>query len=304
MGTPEFAVPILQALARRHRVAAVVTQPDKPQGRGNKLQPPAVKAAAQALGLEVLQPSALRGQGVYEALAGFPVDLYVVAAYGQLLPGPVLALPRLGCLNVHASLLPRYRGASPIAQAVLDGETQTGVTLMAMDQGLDTGPILLQRPLAIAPEDTAGTLSVKLSALGAEALLEALAFLEAGRLTPQPQDPALATYAPLLHKAAGRIDWRETASQITNKIRGMNPWPGAYTNHHADLLKIWGAEGVAGGGDLPPPGTVHRTGPKGPVVATGDGALCLTEVQGPGGKKMPGAAYARGHGLVPGVVFS
>src|SRR5262245_49784254 len=229
MGSPEFAVPCLEALLETEEVLAVVTQPDKPAGRGLGVQAPAVKVRALAAGLPVLQPPSVRKPPFTEVLAPLSPDLAVVVAYGKILPPELLAAPRLGCINVHASLLPRYRGAAPIQWAIIRGERETGVTLMQMDVGMDTGPILLQRALAIDEQITAGALAPKLATLGAALLKEGLLQLETGTLVAQPQDSALATVAPLLDKEAGRVDFAAGARAVCNRVRGCDPWPGGFT---------------------------------------------------------------------------
>jgi methionyl-tRNA formyltransferase len=302
MGTASFAVPALERLvAAQHAVVAAVTQPDRPRGRGLQVMPSPLKQAALAYGLPVLQPQRAGDPAFVAQVRALAPEVIVVAAYGQLLPPPLLAIPPLGCVNVHASLLPKYRGAAPINWALIHGERVTGVTIMLMEAELDAGPILLQATLPIEPNDDAGTLHDRLAQLGADALIEALAGLAAGSLKPVPQDPAAATYARKLRKEDGVIRWEQSARQLANLIRGVTPWPGAFTRHAGRTLRIWRATAEADG--AAPPGTVVKVDVAGAWVATGDGALLLREVQPAGGKRMAAAAYARGHALRPGDVL-
>ena len=243
MGTPAFAVPSLDALARAgHELACVVAQPDRPAGRGNALRAPATKAWALARGIPVLQPEKVRDGTLCAALAAMKPDALAVAAYGRILGKDLLTLAPFGAINVHGSLLPRYRGAAPIQWAVANGEPETGVTIMQMDEGLDTGDILLQRPLPIGPADTAESLAPRLAAVGGEALVEALALLAAGKITPVRQDAAEATLAPILTKEDGKVDWTRPAAVIAARLRGFTPWPGAWTTLEGKVLKILAAE--------------------------------------------------------------
>lgn len=292
MGTPEFAVPSLEALAARYPVIGVVTQPDRPAGRGRQVAEPPVKRRALAAGLAVLQPNRLRDAGVFEQLAAWAPDLIVVAAYGQILPPAWLALPRFGCVNVHASLLPRWRGAAPVAAALLAGDAQTGVTLMQMEAGLDTGPILAQKPMAIRPDDTTATLTERLGRAGADLLLACLPKLLTGELPGQPQDQAQATYAPQLRKEAGRLDFGRPAVELERQIRAYSPWPGAFATWHDGRLKVVKAR-VLETSQAEPAGRVFAA-VEGPAVACGDGALLLETVQPAGRKPMAGLEYLRG----------
>ena len=288
-GTPEFAAVSLAALlAARHEVTLVLTQPDRPAGRGLKPQPSAVKALAAARGLAVLQPATLKDPALMQALAAAQPEAMIVAAYGLLLPPAVLQLPARGCINVHASLLPRWRGAAPIQRALLAGDAETGVTIMQMNEGLDTGPMLLARALPIAPQDTTGTLHDKLAALGAQLLIETLASHPA----PRAQDDAAATYAPRITKSEAGIDWRQPAAQIERQVRAFDPAPGAQTLLDGAPLKIWRARVDPAAGA---PGTVVAAGPDGIVIACGAQALRVTELQRAGGKRLPAQAFLSGH---------
>ena len=291
MGSPEFAVPTLLALARDYPVVGVVTQPDRPAGRGRKPTPPPVKRLALELGIPVMQPRRLRAPEAFEQLRAWQPDLIVVAAYGQILRPNVLQLPLYGCINVHASLLPRWRGASPIQHAILHGDAETGITIMLMDEGMDTGPILAQEALPIAPDDTAGTLSPKLSALGALLLLETIPGYLTGATQPQPQPEEGVTYAPLLKKEDGRLNFTEPAAALARRVRAFNPWPGTFTEWQGKLLKIHRAHAAA----QPSPGTGEHLIVAGkPAIGTGEGVLVLDEVQPAGKKPMPGEVFLRG----------
>lgn len=279
MGTPEFAVPTLQTLISSQRVVGVVTQPDRPSGRGRRLQPPAVKKVAQAANIPVYQPESLRSDESTRQLRQWQPDIIVVAAFGQLLRRQVLDLPPKGCLNIHASLLPRWRGASPIQHAILAGDSETGVTLMQMDEGMDTGPIYAQLTVPIFDEDTAASLHDRLAQAGAELTAARLDDILSQRLPPVPQNDEEATYAPMIKKSDGEIDWRQSAEDLDRHIRAMTPWPGAFTNWSGNLLRILSAdplaeEQVAEG----PPGSVHRYSGY-IVVVAGSGGLRLTGVQ-------------------------
>ncbi|MEK6778209.1 MAG: methionyl-tRNA formyltransferase [Candidatus Deferrimicrobiota bacterium] len=291
MGTPPFAVPSLSALAGSETVTLVVTNPDRPSGRGQTLSPPPVKLEALRMGLPVFQPEKARNPDSVARIAAEKPDLIVVVAYGHILPKSILDIPAHGCVNVHASLLPKYRGAAPINWAVVRGEAVTGVTIMKMDVGMDTGPMLLARELPIGDDDTAETLFPKLSLLGVEALLEALRRLHDGTLPEIPQEDPLATYAPMIRKEHGRIDWSRPAREVRNLIRGMTPWPSACTSHDGKTLKILSASVREGRGE---PGEILDVGREGVLVACGDGALALGLVQPEGGKAMASRDYAQG----------
>jgi len=294
-GSPEFAVPSLQALLRsRHDVVAVLTQPDRPAGRGRQIHTGPVKQVALAAGVRVLQPLTLRDPLVQQSLRELRPDLLVVVAYGQLLPPEVLHIPCIACLNVHASLLPRWRGASPIQAAVLSGDTETGVSLMQMEPGLDTGPVYCTQHTAIGPTETAELLQVRLAEIGGELLAAKLDAILAGELQPVPQPTAGVTYAGRINKADGIIDWSQSALAIDRSIRAFNPWPVAQTLLDGELLRCWSAIPLdAAGQASTPPGTVIRIEQRGIVVQTGDGLLILAEVQVPGKKRMPGFELAR-----------
>lgn len=294
-GTPAFAAAALDALLRAgHRVSLVLTQPDRPAGRGLKPQASAVKQLALSHQLPVAQPLSLKDEAVIARLRAVDADVMVVAAYGLILPPAVLQLPRLGCLNIHASLLPRWRGAAPIQRAILAGDAETGITIMQMDAGLDTGAILMTEALPIAATDTAQTLHDKLAALGAQLIVKAM---------QQPavaiaQDNAQATYAAKVTKAEARIDWNRPAVELVRAIRAYNPGPGAYTHWHGQPLKLWRAEPVAAGSEVP--GTVLQADAGGIVVATGEGALRLLELQRAGGKRLAAQAFLAGTNIQPG----
>lgn len=293
MGTPEFAVPALQALVEHHEVAGVVTQPDRPAGRGRAMAASPVKEAAVAHGLPIFQPETLRAPEAVGHLAEWQPELIVVAAFGQILRPSVLALPPHGCLNIHASLLPRYRGAAPIPAAILAGDQATGVTLMQMDEGLDTGPILAQAELPIAADDSTGSLTAKLAHLGARLMIESLPAWLGGDLQPQPQDNSQATYCRPLRKVDGQVDWNREAVQLDRQVRACDPWPGAYTTWQGQRLKLlrvrpwpeWPVEEMAG--------QVVRL-EAGIGVVTGQGLLELLEVQLAGKKPMAGEMFAIG----------
>jgi methionyl-tRNA formyltransferase len=292
-GTPQFAAAALETLlAQQFNVVAVLTQPDRPAGRGMQLTPSPVKQLALQHGLPVLQPRSLKDDDAQRELAAYAADVMVVAAYGLILPQAVLQLPHHGCLNIHASLLPRWRGAAPIQRAILAGDTETGITIMQMDAGLDTGEMLLKKFCLITAHDNAQTLHDKLAALGAEAIVEALRLLEQNQLTRVPQDNALATYAAKLSKAEAQIDWTANAVHIANSVRAYNPFPVASATFNATPIKIWQAStrGDLGG----KPGTVLSVDKDGIVVACGQGALCLEVLQRPGAKALPAVQFVQG----------
>jgi methionyl-tRNA formyltransferase len=297
MGSPEFALPTLRALLDTENVVAVVTQPDKPAGRGQRLEAPPVKQLAETRGVPVLQPARAKDPAFHDQLRGLAPDVAVVVAYGKILPQAVLDIPRHGCLNVHASLLPRYRGAAPIQWALIRGETETGVTIMRLDAGMDTGPMLMAAKVRIADDDTAGTLAPRLAGLGAELMRVALDRLRAGSLAETAQDNALATLAPMLDKDAGVLDFGQPAAAVRDRARGVDPWPGARTAVGGEPLKVWGAKAVDGAGA---PGEVLGVDRDGLVVACGAGAVAFAELQLPGRKRLGAAAFVAGRPLPAG----
>jgi methionyl-tRNA formyltransferase len=299
-GSPEFAVPSLGALIDSHEIVAVVTQPDRPAGRGGKLQMPAVKALAQQRGLPVLQPSKLRDGVVAKQLAELCPDLFVVVAYGRILPPDLLAVPRLGPWNVHASILPKLRGAAPIQWAVVRGEAVTGVSIMRMEEGLDTGPVAAVATEAIAETDTAGTLSPRLAALGAQLLVQTLPKIADGSISPRTQDHAAATLAPPLSKADGQLDFRLAALAVSARARGVDPWPGATASIDGEVAKLFQPTVVAGSGAA---GEFLGLVPQGLAIACGEGAVAFAEVQMPSRKRMPAKALLAGHPIQPGTLF-
>jgi methionyl-tRNA formyltransferase len=296
-GTPEFSVPALEALVRSpHRVVAVYTQPDRPAGRGQKLTMSAVKQCALGHGLHVEQPPKLRDAEQIERLAGFAPDVMVVVAYGLILPQAVLDIPRFGCVNIHASLLPRWRGAAPIHRAIEAGDAETGVTIMRMEAGLDTGPMFLERREPIRPSDTTATLHDRLAALGAEALLAALPGIADGSLSPRPQPAEGVTYAAKIRKEEARIDWSRHAAEIDRQVRAFNPWPVAETTLNGAQLRVWSAMPEAAASSAVA-GTIIRADERGIHVATGSGTLVLTQVQSAGRKAVAAQEFARGQRL-------
>ncbi len=297
MGTPEFAVPSLLACLAVGEVVAVVTQPDKPKGRGQEMQPTPVKAAALERGLTVLQPPKIRTPPFSEELKNYAPDVCVVTAYGKILPRDLLDVPKLGCLNVHASLLPRWRGAAPIQWSVAEGDERSGVCLMRMEEGLDTGPVLSRREVALLPDETGQSLHDRLSALGGDVLREELPRFFRGELSETPQSEGGMTYAPMIKKEDGQLDFRRPAIVLERRLRAFTPWPGAYTRLGAALLKVHRAHAVDGSG---PAGQVLSAGPDGIVVACATGALRIEELQLEGKKRVTAGEFLRGRAIETG----
>ncbi len=304
MGTPDFAVPSLQTLLdSHHHVVGVVTQPDKKKGRGKKLAPPPVKVVAQLADIPVLQPTKIRTDEFYATLRDYRPDLIIVAAYGRILPAEILNLPPLGCINVHGSLLPRHRGAAPIQWAIIEGDKRTGITIMQMDEGMDTGDILFGASIDIEENETAGSLFDRLAQLGATTLRTALAKLEKGELTPTKQDESQAGKAPPLQKEMGCIDWTLPAERLDCLIRGLDPWPCAYTFLHGKRYRIFSPRVVHKEEDEPG-GTILAADRNGILVATGDKALLLEELQPEGKKRLTAASFLCGHSVERGSRFT
>ena len=317
MGTPDFSVPALKALVEvGHQVIAVVTQPDKPKGRGKEVQMTPVKIQAMEYGIPVYQPAKVREASFVEVLKGLEADVYVVIAFGQILPKAVLELPKYGCINIHASLLPKYRGAAPIQWCVIDGERETGITTMMMDVGLDTGDMLEKAVIPIEEKETGGSLHDKLSMAGGDLILSTLKKLEEGTLVRTPQTDEGTCYAKMLTKSLGDIDWNQGAVSIERLIRGLNPWPSAYTMWNGKTIKIWAADVIAGReaadflseSGVPAetgtaPGTVVCSDKRGLVVCTGGGLLSIRELQMEGKKRMDTPAFLRGYPIPAGDVF-
>lgn len=314
MGTPDFAVGALEALIDAgHEITAVVTQPDKAKGRSGQLQPPPVKECAKRHGIPVLQPPRVKAPGEVAKLREYEADVYVVAAFGQLLSQEILDMPKYGCVNIHASLLPKYRGASPIQNAIIDGEKETGVTVMRMNAGLDTGDMLYKKSVSIEDTDTYETLHDKLMVLGGQAVTEALPLLEAGKLVPERQDDALSCYAPRIEKGMGRLDFKRSARELDRLIRGVTPWPGAYTFYRGKQMKIWravpaDASGAEDSEDVPngeridgaAPGEIVRVDKNSFLAACGEGMLRVLEVQLEGKRRMSVRDFLPGAKMRPG----
>jgi methionyl-tRNA formyltransferase len=307
LGSGDIGLPTLRALVVRHDVVGVVTQPDQPAGRGLEVRTSAIKALALESGLNIQQPGRIRRPEAIESLRALHADVIVVFAYGQILPQAVLDLPRLACLNIHASLLPRWRGAAPIQAAILAGDAQTGHTIMFMDAGLDTGDILLQRAIPITPDETGGSLHDRLAALAPDCILEALALLEKDAAPRVPQDAAAVTLAPKLNRESGRLDWARGAVELERMIRAYQPWPGTFTtlpavraDEPARVLKVFSARVEAGEGL---PGGVLRADGEGLLVATAEGALRLKELQLEGRKRLRAGEFLRGQPIAPGTVL-
>ena len=304
MGTPDFAVPSLHLLSQKgYDVALVVTQPDRPKGRGRKLVAPPVKVKALELNLEVTQPATLKGKEFTDQIKSIQPDFFVVIAFGHILSEKVLQLPKFGAINIHASLLPEYRGPAPIQWAIINGDSQTGITTMFMDKGMDTGNVLLTQKEPILPEDTAATLHDRLANSGADLLIRTLKDYAAHKLKPIVQDHSKATYAPLLKKQDGHINWQRPAQELEPFIRGMTPWPGAFTFHNETRLKIFKAAPIPESVSEAV-GTILKAFPDELRVATGKGALSILEIQGPSGKRLGVADFLRGYPLPPGTILT
>lgn len=297
-GTPEFALPALAALQESHRIVGVLTQPDRPSGRGRHLSASPVKTFATTHALPLMQPASLRDEAPRAQIAAWDPEVLVVVAYGLILPPAVLALPRYGCLNIHASLLPRWRGAAPVQRAILEGDAVSGVTIMRMDQGLDTGPILLRREIAIGTHDTSGSLLSALATLGAAALLEALAGLAAGTIEARPQPKEGVSYAAKIEKPEARIDWSRDAASIERQVRAFDPWPIAETTLEGERLRIYSAENMLLTGDKNmPSGSIVSVHDGIMLVQCGQGALGVRKVQKPGGRVLPVSEFAHNQRL-------
>ena len=303
LGTPPFSVPALKALNESiHDVVMVVSQPDRPRGRGRKVTPPAVKVAAEEMGYQIIQPRSIKTREFMDQIGKLKPDFLIVVAFGRILPEDVLAVPRLGTINVHASLLPKYRGPAPIQWAIINGEQETGVCTMLMEKELDTGDILLTAEEPIKPDDTAGTLHDRLAANGAPLLIETLKAFADGTIQPIPQDHAYATYAPMLSKDDGLINWNKSAVSLEAFIRGVTPWPGAYTFHGDNRLKIFKSHPLLMK-ITEPPGTVLKGFPDELRIATADGVLSVQEIQGASGKRLSIKEFLRGNKIPPGSVL-
>ncbi|MBW2646611.1 MAG: methionyl-tRNA formyltransferase [Deltaproteobacteria bacterium] len=303
MGTPEFAVPTLKELFKENeKVVAVVAQPNRPRGRGRKTVAPPVKIEAERHGCLVLQPEKASREEFVEQIRELSPDLFVVVAYGHILSKKILSIPRIGAINIHASLLPKYRGAAPIQWAIINGEKETGVTTMWMDVGMDTGDMLISSRVTIEPDDTAATLHDRLSVIGAQLLIKTINRLKNGDLKSALQNPDHATYAPMLKKEAGRIDWAKSAAELDCFVRGMSPWPGAFTTISGKTLKIFKVKVVSGHAEAPP-GAIIPSFPGELYVATGKEILSLMEVQAPAGKRLKIQDFLRGHAITPGTIM-
>lgn len=302
MGTPDIAVGTFEALVKEHEVVLAVTQPDRPKGRGGKCQFSPVKEAALLADVPVYQPQRIRNSECIEELRKYPADVMVVIAFGQILPKEILTMTPYGCINIHASLLPKYRGAAPIQWAVINGERVSGVTTMQMDEGLDTGDILLKEEIVLDGKETGGSLHDKIAVCGAGLCIKTLAMLERGELTPVKQGESPTAYARMLDKSMGDIDWSMSAASIECLIRGLNPWPSAYTKWKEKVMKLWQAEVKEGSTDAAP-GTIVKVETDGFTVQTGEGLLKVTELQIPGKKRMDAEAFLRGYSMKTGEIL-
>ena len=298
MGTPDYAATALEAILQAgYEVTGVVCQPDKPKGRSGALAACPVKECALKYNLPVFQPERIKRPEAVAELKKFPADVFVVAAFGQILSEEILTMPKYGCINIHASLLPKYRGAAPIQWCIVDGEKETGVTIMQMDAGIDTGDILFTKKVEITEEETGGSLFDKLSQAGAELIVEALPKIEAGEVNPVKQEEALSNYARMLKKEDGQINWKRPAEEIGRQVRGMDPWPSAYTYYKGKQFKIWKAQAVEGGTEGLQPGTIAQIEKQGIWIACGSGMLQVTEAQLEGKKRMSAADLMNGRSL-------
>lgn len=305
MGTPDISVPTLEALIEsKHEVVGVVSQPDRPKGRGKQLQATPVKEVALKHNIKIYQPNRVRDEAFIEVIKELDVDVAVVIAFGQILPKDFLVLPKYGCINIHASLLPKYRGAGPIQRALINGDEVTGITTMMMDVGMDTGDMLLKKEVAIEPKETGGSLFDKLSFLGGPLVLQTIDELEAGTLVRHPQNDDEASYAPMLDKKLGNIDWKMTAKEIERLVRGLNPWPSAYTYLGGKMLKIWEADVVDIEATRSAAGTIFQVNQEGIVVVCGDKGLLVRSLQLQGKKRMDTPDFLRGYSLEAGLVLS
>lgn len=305
MGTPDFSVPTLKTLIRsKHQVVGVVSQPDRPKGRGKQLQPTEVKEVALKHNIPVYQPARVREEGFAETIKALEVDIAVVIAFGQILPKAFLDIPKFGCINIHASLLPQYRGAGPIQRSIINGDAVTGVTTMYMDVGMDTGDMLLKEEVLLDEKETGGSLFDKLSRVGGTLVLKTLAALEDGTLKRTPQDHAAATYAPMLDKKLGNIDWKMSAEEIERLVRGLNPWPSAYTYMNGKMLKIWEADVVDLQDKTIESGTVAVVGSESFIIKCGKKGLLIKSLQVQGKKRMATNDFLRGYSVEPGTRLS
>ncbi|MGN1319037.1 MAG: methionyl-tRNA formyltransferase [Lachnospirales bacterium] len=303
MGTPDFAVYSLDALIKNHEVVAVISQPDKPKGRGKKLQPTPVKIKAEENNIPVYQPERIKDSEFCDFLETIEADLFVVVAYGQILSERILKMPKYGCINVHGSLLPQYRGAAPIQWSIINGDSKTGVTIMYMDKECDTGDMILKEEIDITSDETYESLHDKMAPIGADCLIDAIKLIENNNADAKKQDNNLATYAPMIKKELGHIDWSKNADEIRNLVRGLNPMPGAYTFYNGEMIKIWECEIAEGNsGNI---GEITEVNPKlGFRVSCKDKSLIITKMQAKGGKKMNTADYMRGHSIDVGSILS
>lgn len=303
MGTPDFAIPSLEMLIDKYNVVGVVTRADRPKGRGHKLSAPPVKELAMKHGIEVLQPEKLKTEEFYTALKAFEPELLITAAYGKIIPADILALPKLGCINVHGSLLPKYRGAAPIHWAIINGETKTGITTMFTELELDTGDMLIKNEIEISPDVTVGELYCQMAQLGAETLRETLVKLEEGSLERHPQNHQEATYAPMINKELSKIDFTKTSKQVHDLIRGTNPCPGAHTLYKGDRMRVWATEILDAVNYKKAPGMILAVESRGIEVACGEGAVLITEVQFDSCRRMCVDDYICGHKIDEGEIL-